>query len=633
VRIRFLLALFALLVSCDPPEPEPGPFQAGRAQVRMEVPVGIGTSGSNGLFGGPHSPSPYVNSYPATTKLHDHPTFKAVALSRGEGFEVVFLRVDMIAVPQQVRDHVVQRLGERTGRDWDDALIVSATHTHSGPGRFLQGGVWHLIADSFLGPHYERMIDGMVDTIQAALADLGPAELGYATPSAPDSHGDRRCEDGEDYTNDAAPTFAVWKDGRVDALVVNYAVHGTTIGLDDLTLSQDTSGAIEDAIEDAYDHDVMALFVNSWAGDVSPSTPAQVDTPNLSTWPNEFDRMDSIGRYVAEQVVPAVAAATPIAEPTLLSQNVRYPIGRAVMPYEPGEFRFDYGGVYCESNVENCENDPPVPIDGLDEGCLPFPEDSPAPYTSMFTVGQIGPVHFTTWAGECGTRLAEEVMATMAGHEGVQDVVFFGYANDYLGYTLQEEDWWYGGYESSGAMWGPLQGDYMADMQGQVFAAWLAGEEVSWEEPAAPPLFDGTGETWTVEGALAQGIVAQPPADAVISDVVTFAVNGSDPWLGAPLVTLQRQDGADWVDATRPGGQPYDSDARGFWLELTTTPPWTETTDHTDREFRWQFSMPLTRRGGGPAEAGGTYRWRVSVPQDGGPATELFTDPVVVAAG
>ncbi len=73
------LALLLLLSACDPveeapPDPTPcvedvdpgGVFQAGVARVRVPVPLGIGTSGSNGLIGGPDSESPYAVRYPAT---------------------------------------------------------------------------------------------------------------------------------------------------------------------------------------------------------------------------------------------------------------------------------------------------------------------------------------------------------------------------------------------------------------------------------------------------------------------------------------------------------------------------------------------------------------------------------------
>jgi len=104
-RSFFLISLAsALLLGACAPEAELGPLQAGTATVRMPVPLGIGTMGYNGLFGTPSSPTPYADRYPGTVRMHGHPDFTAVALSRGEGAELIFLRSDTIAVVQQLRD-------------------------------------------------------------------------------------------------------------------------------------------------------------------------------------------------------------------------------------------------------------------------------------------------------------------------------------------------------------------------------------------------------------------------------------------------------------------------------------------------------------------------------------------------
>ncbi len=137
--LAITVSAFSLLLACpsaepEPAAPEPGPFVAGHASARLPAPLGIGTAGSSPLSG-PDSDSPYTVRFPATTKLHGHPDVRVVALSRGEGFEVVLARVDTIAAPQQIRDAVVAELLARTGRDYDDALVLSGTHSHNGPGQ------------------------------------------------------------------------------------------------------------------------------------------------------------------------------------------------------------------------------------------------------------------------------------------------------------------------------------------------------------------------------------------------------------------------------------------------------------------------------------------------------------------
>ena len=635
-----LLSALLLLSACEvaeepPPEPTPcaedtsvgDAFQAGVAEVRVPVPLGIGTSGNNGLLGGPDSDSPYVVRYPATTRLHGHPNFKAIALSRGPGKEIVFLRTDMIAVPQQLRDAVVTEVLSRTGRDLDDGLIMGATHTHAGPGRFIDNTVFSVIADNFWPAYYEGLIRAGADAVEAALNDLGPAEYGYTIAQAPDGHNDRRCQDLEDYTNDAMPLLVVKKEGEVVGLVVNYAIHGTVIGIDDLTLSQDVSGAIEERVEDLFDHPVVAMLINSWAADMSPNSPDLPGPETPSPMPGEYDRHDRTATYMAGVVQEALATVQTTAEPVLRTRNVRYPLDRQNIGYAWDEFEFEWGAVYCDSPWATCDELFDIP--NLDRGCIPFPEDSPAPLLSMFTVGQIGDLHFTTWSGECGTRLAEEVLANMKAEEGVEDVAFFGYANDYLGYALQEEDWWHGGYEASGAMWGPRQGDYMKERQQEIFAqrdAALCGE-LPFTEPPPIEQFDLSQSTpWDVEAGIDVGVVAQQPAASYPrGGVATVAVQGNEPWLGTPIATVQREDGAAFVDVQRPGGQAVDSDGYAMWVDITQDPSWDDTTEHTDRVFTWTFSLPLDRRGSDlPA---GRYRFSVALPQEAGEPLVVSSEP------
>jgi hypothetical protein len=624
-----LVFLFALtLVSCPEPDPElpqPGEFVAGSASVRMQVPLGVGVTG-NGFFGVPSNPGPYADRYPATDRFHGHPNFVAIVMSRGPGFEVIFLRSDMIAVIQQLRDAILVELEQRTGRDFDDALIMGATHTHSGPGRFIQGGLFNLIADYFVPQHYEALVHAGADAVEAALADVGPAELGYTLAQAPDAHADRRCEDLLDYTNDQLGILAIRKQGEVTALVLNYAVHGTIVGLDEFTLSQDASGAIEEFVEQGFDHPVDVLLNNSWAADVSPATPPLDPLEGASPLPPGYDRMEAMGTYMSGIVQDSIGGIAWSAEPDIRSKTYRLPINREAIGYEWGEFDFEYGAIYC-SRDGDCEQLTNYP--DLTDGCIPFPDFSPAPQTTVMTVGTLGGAHFTTWAGECGTLLAEETMASMREHDGVGDILFFGYSQDYLGYALQEEDWWHGGYEASGAMWGPKQGEYLKRVQAQIFDHWMGvTEELPYTEPGPAARFDLTdGEVWVADEALLAGTVsAEPDASYPTDGVVSFAVAGSDPLFGAPVARLQREVGGEFVDVLTPDGRPRDSDGYGFWVDLRPDPTYEDTLDPTPRAFHWTFNLPITTRA--MALEPGTYRFATEIPMASGvsvsPSSQSF---------
>ena len=183
-----ILPLLALL-ACHPKNdeetgglPPPGALQAGYADARIPCPLGIGTAGYSPL--GVSSDSPFAKLFPATTRIHGHPSIRVTVISRGEGYELVFVRVDTIGVFQQLREKLVQDLQARTGRDLDDALIFGATHTHSGPGRVVDaGGLLGLIADSFFPEYYENLMTALADTVEAAYADLQPARVGHVLAS------------------------------------------------------------------------------------------------------------------------------------------------------------------------------------------------------------------------------------------------------------------------------------------------------------------------------------------------------------------------------------------------------------------------------------------------------------------
>jgi len=615
LRRAVLLFLALTLVGCPEPEPEPlpepGEFLAGSGSARMSVPVGIAVTG-NGFFGAPDNPGPYADRYPATEHVHGHPDFVAIAMSRGEGFELIFVRSDMIAMVQQLREAILAEVEERTGRDYDQALIIGATHTHSGPGRFIQGGLFSLIADYFVPQHYENLVDGAADAIEAALADLGPAELGWTIVQAPEAHNDRRCADLVDYTNDQLGIIAVRKEGEITAAVLNYAVHGTIIGLDDFTVSQDVSGAIEEFVEQGFDHPVDVMMINAWAADVSPNTPALEPLAEASPMPDGYANMEAIGSYMSGVVQDALGGIAWTAEPDIRATTYRYPINREAIGYEWGEFDFEYGAIYCSAD-DNCEELTSHP--DLENGCIPFPETSPAPRQSVVTVGTIEGAHFTTWAGESGTLLAEETMEAMRAHDGVGDVFFFGYAQDYLGYALQESDWWHGGYEASGAMWGSRQGEYMKRVSGQAFDHWIgASEELGFTQPDLVTPFDLTdGEPWVAEEALGAGATSAEPDETYPRDgVVTFAVLGDDPLYGAPVAKLQQEVGGEFVDVTTPDGRVRDSDGYGFWVDLNPDPTYEDTLDPTPRAFHWTFNLPITTRA--LALEPGTYQLEVSIP-------------------
>lgn len=594
------------------------PLQAGVAEVRMPAPVGIGTVGYFGVTVSAE-PSPFAKRYPATTRVHGHPTFRAVVLSRGPGQEVVLLRGDMVGVFQQFRRAVVLAAEARLGRPIDDAVVFGATHTHAGPGRILDGGgVFDLIADAFFAEFYERMVDAAADAIVAAYADLAPARLGHTWVRCEPGHADRRCEDGRDYKNSDLPLVAVERGGRIDAVVFAYAVHSTGLGIEDLTLSRDVAGAIEEQVEGRFAHPVTALFFDSWGADMAPGNPA-VALQDGAAEPGSYERMKRVGWVVAEAVAAGIADIAWEDDPEIFAAVDRVPLNRTVLGYADGEFPYPFGGVFC-GGTGDTDCDVATTEANLDKRCIPFPAAFPVPPQTEISAGRLGSLAFVTFPGEPGTLLAEELLGRLRATHGEANVMFLGYTQDYTGYSILEDDWWQGGYEASGALWGPRQGAYLVDAAEDVFERVVVARTERAPDAPAPlaPFAVGAYPAYVPAVAEQAGTVAVDVAAAYApGEVVTFTVRGSDPWLGTPVATLERAGGG---AVLRGNGRPLTSDGYGFWIDLAPEPGYRAAPAALARQFLWTFSMPAVQQvpGIAPDLRGGTYRLRVRLPTAAG---------------
>ena len=623
MRALFLALALVPILSCtgtpvadDPVDtdvalPDPGPVEVGYARARIPAPVGIGTVGF-GFVGGGSSSSPFAALYPATRFIHGHPEMKVVVISRGEPYDVIFVRLDTVGVFQQIRRELVLRVKEATGRDIDDSLVIGGTHTHSGPGRVVDGGgMFDLIADQFFPEFYDNLLTALTDTIVAAIDDLKPARIGYTLTSNNIAINDRRCEDG-DHVNGAIPLIVTERDDAVNVVVSSYPIHGTQLGIDELHLSQDVYGPLEEWTENAIADDTEVLVFNSWGADMSPGSPP-ITKQTGAVQHGDYERMEEVGYAFAETVADALEGVTWLDDPDIWLKTYRIPIDREHIGYEDDAFPFDYGAVYCTGGGE-C--DEATYVEGLDEACIPFNEEYPAPNQTTFTFGRVGDLTLMTFPGEGGTLLGEAMMAGAREHEGIEDIAFFGYSQDYLGYSILEDDWWLGGYEASGALWGPRQGEYLKDEAIRLFDAFANGTKPDGQADPITPFDETVYEPWVAETALDQGTVGlDVPAGVTWTDIVEFEVAGNDPWLGAPLAYLESADG---TPVLRPNGSPVTSDDNVFSVELRADPLYEDVDYPAERTFHWTFRMPVRHQvPGGLDDLIGSYRLRVEIPTDG----------------
>lgn len=607
----------------DLSKPPVGSYLAGFGVQRLPVPVGIGISGHGFIGADRPSITPFADIYPGTTKLHTQLDFRAMVVEHdGGGGRLVLVRADTIGVSAVIRNAMVRRLQERFGPEIDDQLLIQATHTHAGPGRLIDKPLWEFIQDRFHPELFERVVAAAVQAVEAAADDLEPARLGHAEGRTSRINSDRRCQNAENDWHEAHLVRVDKADGTPKGLLVLHPVHPVVLGINDLVLSQDVSGGIEAKLAEGFESPVTVMHINGAAADVGKAGPSGEPAPGAAPWPGGYEHIEALGIAAREDLLPTAQAIVTAAEGPLHARTVRARFDGGSIGYAPGEFPFEHGAVYCTTaQGERCFGEPAA-TDMLD-GCVDFgaqggAEAAPADRAPL-TVARLGELVLVSTPGEMGVELGREIQAAAIEATGQPDVAIVGYANEYTGYSLKEDDWYMGGYEASGALWGPKQGEYLAGQVRQWVRAWAEDRTAAapFDDPGPglpPPDYDY--EPYTPTPSTEVGSLEGPAAAVAPGEVVQWAFGAGDPWLGAPRVHLEQDLGAGAFEAvTQRNGDQWSSDGYAISLELQPDPAYRNKAA-TERTFRWTARLPVGRKygGGPPLTAGASYRLVVSAP-------------------
>ena len=173
-----------------------------------------------------------------------------------------------------------RRISAATGLQ-AEAVMVSATHTHSGPGTVS----CHDKLTGIDAAYITTLKNKLVDVASEAWISAEPGLFETATAEAPDLGHNRRVQqddgtwanewndpDGKHpgYFDPTVMLIGVRRPGGLlAALVVGYGCHPVTLGPDSLAISPDYVGYLKDALE-SEGLCRTALFVNSGSGNINP---------------------------------------------------------------------------------------------------------------------------------------------------------------------------------------------------------------------------------------------------------------------------------------------------------------------------------------------------------------------------
>lgn len=529
--------------------------------------------------------SPYATYFPPSRGYYDSLVAKAVALYDGNDY-VVLVKLDFIGMLDEVVQAVKEEVMARRGIDLGDGLVMSATHTHDGPGALANHSTRYfwLAMDAYQPELFERLVPQITDVVVGALDNLQPARFGHAVGLEADGstghatlNSFRRNVSNYDY--DVAANHALRRrigvlridtaDGEPLALVMNYAAHGIAFDVENMYFSGDVLGAAEREVEQGFDTPVMAMLVQNTGGNVSPRADGG---PVLQ-------RIERFGKLLAPQV-RAIYDGIGVfdTQPDLRAVSQRIVLSRDTIGYPDadgrngdGDFPHPWGAAQCEALALPAQ----VPF-----RCLPTPPPDAAdladngvaengafvPGDTILTAARIGDAMLLAQPGEplseYGVRLLDA--ARDLGLDPSKTFIW-GYAQDHIGYLMADnkDDWSTGGTEGTTTFWGWKLGD-------RLLRANVALMQALRDETPAPAHEFQVDHFYRDVYANAQrppatpsvlpGRVVQEPEGIERFEQTAFVWEGGDPVLDFPAVVMEREAAPGvWEPARRANGEILDT--------------------------------------------------------------------------
>ena len=403
------------------PAAAPAGLLAGAASVTVELPDDTPLGGFGGFPRRAWLPD-LIGRHPDTfwfrpsTGVHDPIKVRALVLEAG-GVRVLWIAVDLVGMDPTLVSDLRARL-DRLGFRYA-AVVVAASHTHSGPGAYARSDLFGFLALDRESPRVRgRIFSAMEEAARQAERRKRPATVGTGRSEIAGIT-DSRVHEAVD------PELGVLKvmgvDKRPVAVVWNYAIHGTALGRENFKLSGDVMGDAAARIEEQLG--APALFVNGAVGDVSPRQ-------------RGWDGVASTGKILSGGVLALWPRIAPDPD-----QRLTATAETAALP-SPG------------LELRNCL------ARWIPRGTR-LGLRSALPASADVVAVAVGRGAWVAVPGELDTRLGQDIK--QAGRRRFAQTFVAGLANGYQGYFVAPEHFRTPSYISCGSLYGERGGEILRD--------------------------------------------------------------------------------------------------------------------------------------------------------------------------
>lgn len=350
---------------------------------------------------------------------------KVMVLKKGER-ELIFISLDTIGTEHRFIKDIAKKLKKHGIQEKD--LIVSATHTHGGPGTLSKRVPLMAIAvDFYRNKNYQHILSKVVMSVEQALQNLRPANL-YKTKAVINGVQKNKWRRKDEEHFDKNASFLMARDALTNEWMgglVNFSIHGGTMPIPLMLYSSDVNGAIEKELENYFAAEngfslttPAILFMNGAEGDVDGNSGRSVEA------------VDLLAKKFIQEAAPQLDAKWTPVTPEFSAVKKKIFVGIPGVPLNC------QGGLF--KNLPDWVKLKIYPL---------LPARS---YISQATVGDI---LYLTWPGEPSTQMGYDLQA-MARARGASDPIVLGLVNDYMTYFTTKSEYAEKAYDSCSSIYG-----------------------------------------------------------------------------------------------------------------------------------------------------------------------------------
>ncbi len=384
--------------------------------------------------------------------IHDDLYARAMVWSDGtDGERVALLTLDVIELDAPTVAAIRSRVSDLAGIPGDH-VVVTATHTHSGPS----------VMEGRLGGHVDRayldfLIKAAAGAVATAANSMSPVTARFSIGHEPTVAKNRRVVGGPIDPDVPILRFES-SDGTVRALLVSYACHPVTLGPDNLLATADYPGFVVRTLEAMYPG-AHVQFATGCSGQINTGHTAQDSIDRPSGERRTFTEAARLGRAIAGAALQASEqSARPGGLPMAIVGEANSGAGIRILrqvidlPLIPVESpnRLREQATVWRAEAERLEHQGSTTGDALLlRGWAEWAEKTaldPSPRRSTkaeVTVLSLGEVRIAALPGEAFVELGLEIKER-SGHPAT---MVLAYANGCPGYIPHRSAYDTGGYE------------------------------------------------------------------------------------------------------------------------------------------------------------------------------------------